>query len=29
VQTMNWEEEMGMSKDRKKVDIREEYYVSG
>lgn len=26
VQTMNWEEEMGMSKDRKKVDIREEYY---
>lgn len=28
VQTMNKEEQLGMSKDRKRVDIREEYYVS-
>lgn len=26
--SMSKEEELGMSKDRKKVDIREEYYVS-
>ena len=28
VQAVSKEEELGMSKDRKKVDIREEYYVS-
>ena len=28
VQSMSWEEDMGMSKNRKKVDLREEYYVS-
>lgn len=27
VQSMSWEEDMGMSKNRKKVDLREEYYV--
>lgn len=28
VQAVSKEDELGMSKDRKKVDIREEYYVS-
>lgn len=28
VQAVSKEEELGMSKERKKVDIREEYYVS-
>lgn len=28
VQAVNKEESLGMSKDRKKIDIREEYYVS-
>lgn len=27
VQVMNQEEKLGMSKDRKRVDIKEEYYV--
>lgn len=29
VQSMTWEEDRGLSKNRKKVDLREEYYVSG
>jgi cytochrome c oxidase assembly protein subunit 16 len=27
VSTMSWEEQMGMREGRKKVDLREEYYV--
>ena len=27
IRTMSWEEELGMKKNRKKVDLREEYYV--
>ena len=29
VQTMSWEEELGIKNNRKKIDLREEYYVSG
>lgn len=28
VQTMSWEEDMGIKQNRKKIDLREEYYVS-
>jgi len=27
VQTMSWEEELGIKQNRKKIDLREEYYV--
>jgi cytochrome c oxidase assembly protein subunit 16 len=27
IRTITWEEELGMKKNRKKVDLREEYYV--
>ena len=28
VQQLDWEENLGLSKERKKVDLKEEYYVS-